>query len=198
MRRPSPLPPPVSPRAEQPRSTGSTAPGSHDQSEDAAHRDILPPPSRAPRQPAAPREQESPADGQPDPQVVAALPQASGASRRDAPSEEGTSPTAAAAEHGAAAGAEPETSAEAIGVRDVWRAARARRRALRAEVRRVTVRQRRRRAVWLGVTLSLVLLVLGTLGAAYSPLFAVEKITVVGASQLDPATVEDALDGGRA
>lgn len=82
-----------------------------------------------------------------------------------------------------------------VGLRDVWRASRARRKALRAEVRRFTVRQRRRRAIWLGAAASVVLLVLVTLGAAYSPLFGVEKITVVGASQLDAAAVESALSG---
>ena len=82
---------------------------------------------------------------------------------------------------------------QGIGLRDVWRATRARRRALRAEVRRFTVRQRRRRAMWLGAAASLVLLVLVTLGAAYSPLFAVQTITVQGASLLDAATVEAAL-----
>lgn len=82
-----------------------------------------------------------------------------------------------------------------IGVRDVWAAARARRRALRAEVRRFTVRQRRRRMLWIGVLGALALLVLGTLGAAYSPLFAVERIRVVGAETLNPGDVEAALDG---
>jgi cell division protein FtsQ len=82
----------------------------------------------------------------------------------------------------------------AIGVRDVWRAARARRRALRAEVRRFTGRQRRRRALWIGTAASIVLLVLVTLGAAYSPLFAVEDIRVVGTSQLNAADVASALD----
>jgi len=99
---------------------------------------------------------------------------------------------------GADQGADPasEIPADApVGLREVWRAARARRRALRAEIRRFTVRQRRRRAVWLGVAASLVLLVLATLGAAYSPLFAVERITVVGASQLDAAAVQAALAG---
>lgn len=90
-------------------------------------------------------------------------------------------------------GADP--SADRVGVRAVWAAARARRRALRAEVRRFTVRQRRRRAVWLGVAASVVILVLATLGAAYSPLFAVEDIRVVGAEKLDVAAVEDALAG---
>jgi cell division protein FtsQ len=81
-----------------------------------------------------------------------------------------------------------------VGLREVWRAARARRRMLRAEVRRFTVRQRRRRAVWLGAAASIVVLVLATLAAAYSPLFAVESIQVVGASQLDAGAVEDALE----
>jgi cell division protein FtsQ len=80
-----------------------------------------------------------------------------------------------------------------VRVRDVLSAARARRRALRAEMRRFTVRSRRRRAIWIGVAASLVILVLGTLAAAYSPLFAVERITDVGTSQLDDAEVEAAL-----
>lgn len=83
--------------------------------------------------------------------------------------------------------------AGSVGVRDVWSAARARRRALRAEVRRFTGRQRRRRVTWLVVGAAVLLLVLGTLGAAYSPLFAVEKVSVVGTSTLDPAAVEAAL-----
>lgn len=98
------------------------------------------------------------------------------------------------------AGSAPDRDADADGsgrvsVRHVWRAARARRKALRAEVRRFTGRQRRRRAVWIGVAASLVILVLATLGAAYSPLFGVEKITVVGTSQLDATAVESALAG---
>lgn len=80
-----------------------------------------------------------------------------------------------------------------IGVRDVWAAARARRRALRAEVRRFTAAQRRRRMLWIGVAGALVLLVLGTLGAAYSPLFAVERVQVVGTAGLDAGAVEAAL-----
>lgn len=80
-----------------------------------------------------------------------------------------------------------------VGVRDVWAAARARRRTLRAEVRRFTARQRRRRMVWVTVGVSLAALILGTLGAAYSPLFAVQKVSVVGASTLDAAAVEAAL-----
>jgi cell division protein FtsQ len=103
------------------------------------------------------------------------------------------------------AGADPHASADAdasdgrdaepVRLRDVWKAARARRRALRAEVRRFTVRQRRRRIVWAGVAASLLLLVLGTVGAAYSPLFAVERIRVVGTSALDAGAVEQSLSG---
>lgn len=85
------------------------------------------------------------------------------------------------------------TDAAPIGIRDVWKAAHARRRALRAEVRRFTARQRRRRMVWIGVAASLLLLILTTLAAAYSPLFAVEKVHVVGTSLLDAASVEEAL-----
>ncbi|WP_457098243.1 FtsQ-type POTRA domain-containing protein [Microbacterium sp. P5_E9] len=81
----------------------------------------------------------------------------------------------------------------AIRIRDVWAAARARRRALRAEVRRFTGRQRRRRMLWVAVAASVLLLVLTTLAMAYSPLFAVERIRVVGAQQLDAAAVEAAL-----
>ncbi|HET8927219.1 MAG TPA: FtsQ-type POTRA domain-containing protein [Microbacterium sp.] len=94
---------------------------------------------------------------------------------------------------GSDAGGRTERDAAPVRLRDVWSAARARRRALRAEVRRFTVRSRRRRAIWIGVAASLAVLVLGTLGAAYSPLFAVERITVVGAQTLDVAEVEAAL-----
>ena len=77
--------------------------------------------------------------------------------------------------------------------RDVWRAARARRKALRAEIRRFTQRSRRRRIAWLSAAGAVLLLVGGSVIAAYSPLFAVEKVTVVGASTLDPAAIEAAL-----
>ena len=93
-----------------------------------------------------------------------------------------------------------EPGEPSLGVRDVWAAARARRRALRAEVRRFTVRQRRRRIAWIAGISAVLLLVLGTIGAAYSPLFAVQRIQVVGTSALDAAAVEQALAGqlGRA
>ena len=138
------------------------------------------------------------------------------------PSTEPTEPTGAAAAAGIAEdgddltapviplgsplplpGSEPGTSGDTadssasgdVGFRDVWRAARARRKALRAEVRRFTVRQRRRRALWLGAAASVVILALATIGAAYSPLFAVERVVVVGVEQLDAAEIVDALEG---
>jgi len=91
------------------------------------------------------------------------------------------------------ADAEAGTPDDGIGVREVWAAARARRKALRAEVRRFTGRQRRRRMVWIGAAAAVVLLVLGTLGVAYSPLFAVQRVHVAGTSTLDAGAVEDAL-----
>ncbi|MEV7694521.1 FtsQ-type POTRA domain-containing protein [Microbacterium sp. NPDC089189] len=91
--------------------------------------------------------------------------------------------------------AEPEATTGPVGLRDVWRASRARRKALRAEVRRFTVRQRRRRIVWAGVAASLVLLTAATVGAAYSPLFAVEQVRVVGTQQLNADEVAAALSG---
>ncbi|MFD5215211.1 FtsQ-type POTRA domain-containing protein [Microbacterium sp. NPDC058345] len=76
---------------------------------------------------------------------------------------------------------------------DVWRAARARRKALRAEIRRFTQRSRRRRMVLWGWAGALVVVVLGSVIAAYSPLFSVQKITVAGAQTLDAASVQQAL-----
>jgi len=91
---------------------------------------------------------------------------------------------------------EPEAADQehVTSARDVWRAARARRKALRSEIRRFTQRSRRRRIIWLSAVGAVLLLVGGSVAAAYSPLFAVQKITVVGATTLDPATVEAALD----
>jgi cell division protein FtsQ len=81
-----------------------------------------------------------------------------------------------------------------------WRARRRQKRAERAEVRRFTERSRRRRAAWLGSIGAIVLLAVGTIGAAYSPLFAVQTIEVQGVTTLDPTRVQTALEGqtGRA
>lgn len=88
--------------------------------------------------------------------------------------------------------AEPQPIAP-TSTRDVWRAARARRKALRAEIRRFTQRSRRRRIIGWSVVGAVVILVGGSVAAAYSPLFAVEKVTIVGASTLDPSVLEAAL-----
>lgn len=104
----------------------------------------------------------------------------------DVPSRD-TEPDAAGAGEG-----EPQRD---VRLRDVWKAARASRRALRAEVRRFTGRQRRRRITWIVAIAAIVLLAVGTVAAAYSPLFAVERVRVIGTEQLDPASVESALAG---
>ncbi|MGX5697281.1 FtsQ-type POTRA domain-containing protein [Agromyces soli] len=63
-------------------------------------------------------------------------------------------------------------------------AERARRRYERHEVRRFTVRSRRRRLAWIVGTGAVVLLVAGVLGAAYSPLMALREVRVEGASRI--------------
>lgn len=130
----------------------------------------------------------APPGGWPDP-TAARRPSPLGSPRPPASDDDDDAAPAAGDEEADAA------ASAGIGVREVWAAARARRKALRAEVRRFTVRQRRRRMVWIGAIGALVLLVLGSLGAAYSPLFAVEKVSVVGTSALDAGTVEQALSG---
>ncbi len=117
--------------------------------------------------------------------------------RRRTPVESG--PRAAGGELAVPSAEESAAPAAAIGdgrptsARDVWRAARARRKALRAEIRRFTQRSRRRRIVWLSAVGAAILLVGGSVAAAYSPLFAVERITVEGATTLDPSVLEAAL-----
>ncbi|WP_311416568.1 FtsQ-type POTRA domain-containing protein [Microbacterium sp. ISL-103] len=88
---------------------------------------------------------------------------------------------------------EPEWADRPTSTRDVWRAARVRRKALRAEIRRFTQRSRRRRIFWISAVGAMVLVIGGSAIAAYSPLFAVEKISVVGATTLDASAVEAAL-----
>ncbi|WP_433674072.1 FtsQ-type POTRA domain-containing protein [Microbacterium gorillae] len=90
-------------------------------------------------------------------------------------------------------GGDPSESAGGGRWRDVWRATRARRRALRSEMRRFTVRSRRRRLAWIISLTVLVVVAGGSYAAAYSPLFAIEKVTVVGASAVDPAALEQSL-----
>ncbi|MDQ4212963.1 FtsQ-type POTRA domain-containing protein [Microbacterium sp. ASV81] len=79
--------------------------------------------------------------------------------------------------------------------RDLWQAAKARRKVLRAEIRRFTQRSRRRRIGWLVGVLAALVVVGGSVAAAYSPLFAVQTITVQGTSALRAADVQKALEG---
>lgn len=81
-----------------------------------------------------------------------------------------------------------------VGWADVWRARRAHRKALRSEVRRFTVRQRRRRRIWIGSVSAVVILAGVSLAAAYSPLFAVQTITVTGVKKLDVAALAKDLE----
>lgn len=149
------------------------------------------PPARQRREPAPSRPREAAPEPAAEVTKPAPEPPATGRLAPVVPFE--SSPSAPAAEKGDAA---PDAEAERpLGVRDVWAAARARRRALRREVRRFTVRQRRRRYAWLGALAAVVLVGLGAVATAYSPLFAVSKITVVGTDRLAPAAIEQALAG---
>lgn len=76
---------------------------------------------------------------------------------------------------------------------DVWKASFARRKALRSEVRRFTGRARRRRLITIVSVAAVVALIAGSFAVAYSPLFAVDKITVSGTALLDAKAIEDAL-----
>lgn len=69
-----------------------------------------------------------------------------------------------------------------------------RRRVERQEVRRFTAAARRRRNVRLAAVGVAVLIAGGAVGAAYSPLFAVERVLVIGAEAIDAAEVQRALD----
>jgi len=174
MRRPTPLPPPADSAADAVESLSTRT--SVDTAADAERI-------------ATGETAHDATDAAPDPTVAPVIPLAADL--------RGADDTAAvdAADAGAGADATADAPGDDIGFREVWKAARARRKALRAEVRRFTVRQRRRRAIWLGAAASIVLLALGTVGAAYSPLFGVEKISIVGAQQLNAADVADALSG---
>lgn len=207
MRRPSPLPqPPVASRG--PARSGAPTPPADDHEADDHRADLDPaddysaedrPTEDRPTEdlsflregglrPAAPAREVEP--GSPDSVLTDG--------NDTAPVIPLSSPTALpgaapASDSGRAPGSAEKTDAGDVGFREVWRASRARRKALRAEIRRFTVRQRRRRAIWLGAAASVVLLALGTLGAAYSPLFGVEKVSVVGAQQLAADDISDAL-----
>lgn len=89
--------------------------------------------------------------------------------------------------------AEVPVRREALSPRDLWKATRARRKTLRAEIRRFTQRSRRRRVTGIAITAAILLVIVGSVGAAYSPLFAVQKITIAGVQSLDASAVERAL-----
>lgn len=179
MRRPPPLPaPPTAPVRDQdaPPAAGDAADRSDGPTPEAADTDFASPLLTAPRA-GRPSPLAAPAARPRNPDAAPLVDEPSG----DTPPEPDDATDAS----------EPD----GIGVRDVWAAARARRKALRAEVRRFTARQRRRRMLWIGVVGALAVLVLGSLGAAYSPLFAVERVRVIGTSGLDAGVVEQALGG---
>jgi cell division protein FtsQ len=77
--------------------------------------------------------------------------------------------------------------------RELKKAARARRRYERGEVRRFTRRSRRRRVAWLSVAITAVVLVGLVTVAVYSPLLALRTVTVVGTTRVDAAAVRDAV-----
>lgn len=166
MRRPAPLPTP----ADEPEKVEHPAPR-----------------ARWPRREAAPRHTSAPEHAEQE----AAIDAGADAAAAD-------SVTAVIDDGGAGVrpGASPEKPVPAeVRTSDVWRAARARRKALRAEIRRFTQRSRRRRIAWWGSLGAVAALVLGSIIVAYSPLFAVEQITVAGAKTVDPIAVETALAG---
>ncbi|MCU1543639.1 MAG: hypothetical protein JWM50_1504 [Microbacteriaceae bacterium] len=79
--------------------------------------------------------------------------------------------------------------------RDLKRAANARRRFEKGEIKRFTRRARTRRVAWLSAAGVVVVLVAVLLVAVYSPLLALKTVTVDGTSRVDAAAVVDAIDG---
>jgi len=86
-----------------------------------------------------------------------------------------------------------------VAERELKKAARARRRYERGEVRRFTRRSRRRRVAWLSAAITAVVLVGLVTVAVYSPLLALRTVTVVGTSRVDAAAVREAVgdQGGK-
>ncbi|MET0735850.1 MAG: cell division protein, partial [Microbacterium sp.] len=137
MRRPSPLPQPAAQRPAEPGPTG-------------LRRD----------QPAAPADvvSEVDPDEHPTAPIIPITAPITLTPGRPAPLPGSPAASPAADADAAAEPAEDPAPAEPVRLGEVWAAARARRKALRAEVRRFTVRQRRRRAVWIGAAASVVIL----------------------------------------
>ena len=81
-------------------------------------------------------------------------------------------------------------------VRRAMKAARRRRRRVeREEVRRFTIRTRRRRVAWLAAAGTLIVLVLAVLGIGLSPALNLRTIDVVGVRTLNAHAVEQSLSG---
>lgn len=183
MRRPTPLPAnPVTPAVPVEQATSPVPPTRPPIS-------VAPPlrrPARSMVEPAAEpgREPTSPARPETPPRVPDA------ARAPTVPAAVSTAGATATPIDAPAPAAEPDAPTR---VRDVWRATRARRKALRSEVRRFTVRARRRRLGRLLAAVSMLALVITTLVVAYSPLFAVEKVVIEGAVRLDAASLEAAV-----
>jgi cell division protein FtsQ len=76
---------------------------------------------------------------------------------------------------------------------DFRRVRRERRRYERGEVRRFTKRARRRRLIWLGSAGAVVVLILGVVVTAFSPLMALHTIDVEGTQRIDSAAIQRAL-----
>lgn len=104
-------------------------------------------------------------------------------------------PTASKPSKTKSAKPEPEKSgARNNGAREARKAARARRRYERDEVRRFTRRSRHRRAAWIGAA-SVTTALLGTVAVAvYSPMLALDRIEITGTASLDQAVILDAVD----
>ena len=139
---------------------------------------------RAPKTPRA-----KPAAGEPRERVPRTEPKQTGKVLTGRALKGGAQPTQAKRPQAQQASGEPDSS------RQLRNAARDRRRFEREEIRRFTRRTRHRRLSWI-VAIGTVLALLGTVAiAVYSPLLALTKIEVSGASSLDPATIHDAVDG---
>lgn len=91
--------------------------------------------------------------------------------------------------------APPRPSADRTAAADLRAAERARKRHERRELKRFTRRVRQRRIAWLAGVGVVVMLVLLSLGAVYSPLLALRDIRVDGTARLAPEQLVDAVDG---
>lgn len=88
-----------------------------------------------------------------------------------------------------------EPRPDAAARRELRRAAKARRKYERGEVRRFTRRSRRRRVAWLVSGISLLVMVGFVTAAVYSPLLSLKTIRIEGASRVNAASVRAAVDG---